>query len=75
MSFIDNIKSNLSSLSKEEEEVTLEEFLSFVKENRALARKSHKYVLDMIMSNGVEKDEEGNKSYNFFQEQLFGVED
>ena len=75
MSFIDNIKSNLSSLSKEEEEVTLEEFLSFVKENRALARKSHKYVLDMIMSHGVKKDEEGNKSYNFFQEQLFGVED
>lgn len=75
MSFVDNIKNNLSNLSKEEEEITLEEFLSLVKEDRRLARKSHKYVLDMIISHGVSVDEEGQKTYNFFQEQLFGVEE
>ena len=47
MSFIDNIKSNLSNLSKEEDEITLEEFLSHVKKNKTLSRKSHKYVLDI----------------------------
>ena len=38
MSFVDNIKNNSKNLKKEEDIITLEEFLSLVKEDRFLSR-------------------------------------
>ncbi len=75
MSFIDSIKGNLDKLKREEDEITLEEYLTLLKDNEELNRKSHEYVLDMILSHGVETNEDGSKVYNFFKEQLFGVEE
>ena len=74
MSFVDNIKNNSKNLKKEEDVITLEEYLSLVKEDKSLSRKSHKYVLDMIMSHGV-NDEGDQKKYKFFEDQLFGIEE
>ena len=74
MSFIDSIKSQAGNLKREEEVITLEEYLSLVKEDKSLSRKSHQYVLDMIMSHG-EEEVDGLNRYKFFEEQLFGIEE
>ena len=63
MSFVDNIKNNSKNLKKEEDIITLEEYLGLVKEDRFLSRKSHRYVLDMVMSHGFTEDENGQKEF------------
>lgn len=55
-------------------EGTLEDYINLIKENPGLQMSSHERIYKMIMSQGVEKDEDENIiSYNFFKNDLFGV--
>lgn len=75
MSFLDKVKKSMKSFKKDTEVITLEEYLKEVKKNKRVARKSHEYVLDMILSHGVEKNEDGESKYLFFDDQLYGIEE
>jgi len=59
-------------------EGTLEEFIPLVQENPKLAQLAHSRVLDMILSAGVDYDEEDKTQtiprYKFFNQELFGVD-
>jgi len=72
----------LSTLEKyqknktEEKVITLKEYIKILKKDPSLHKTAHKRVLDMILSEGVEKDEEGNIiKYNFFAKEIFGIEE
>lgn len=57
---------------------TLRDFIPMVQENPKLAQLAHSRVLDMIVSAGVEYDEEDKTQtipkYKFFNQELFGVD-
>lgn len=56
-------------------EGTFADYFELVKANPRLARLSHGRIFDMIMAAGIErKGEHENPRYNFFAEELFGVE-
>lgn len=76
MSFLKEIREDIKMLNSEEGEITLETYLSQVKENKSLNRSAHKYVLDMILSHGIKTNEEDEVvQYNFFSKSLFGVDE
>lgn len=55
---------------------TLGDYLKMVVENPSIHMGAHERVLRMIESHGFETNEEGEPSnYNFFKDDLFGVED
>ena len=51
------------------------DYLEIVKKEPCAAKLAHGRVYEMIMSKGVEKDEDGNiKKYKFFEKEIFGCE-
>jgi len=57
-------------------EGTLKDYLYLLSSNPSLHMNAHKRVLKMIESYGIERDSEGKIiSYNFFDNDLFGVSD
>ena len=63
---------------KEEEmlkwEGTFREYLEIIKEKPWVAQSAHSRVYNMIKDSGVE-EEKGVKKYEFFSNQLFGLEE
>jgi serine protein kinase len=55
-------------------EGTFDEFFAKVTEDPRLARLSHARIYDMIVSAGVEENEFGDTRYQFFDEEIFGLE-
>ncbi len=55
-------------------EGTFKDYVEIVRENPRAARTAHARVYDMIAWHGIEEDEEGNKRYHFFEEELFGLD-
>ncbi|MFD1425944.1 serine protein kinase [Kroppenstedtia sanguinis] len=55
-------------------EGTFAEYLEMVRQRPELAQTSHSRVYRMIADAGVEKDENGNKNYMFFSQELFGLD-
>lgn len=55
---------------------TVAEYLEILHQNPSLNMGAHKRVLNMILSHGVERDDDGNIiSYNFFKNEIFGLEE
>lgn len=55
---------------------SLADYLEILREKPSLNMGAHKRVLNMILSHGVDRDQDGNITcYNFFKEELFGLED
>jgi serine protein kinase len=50
------------------------EYFDLVKQNPQLASLAHARVHQMIMSAGTTENERGNKTYNFFADEIFGME-
>lgn len=60
----------------DEKEIKLSEYLKLVSKNTDLHKGAHKRVLDMILSHGVEQNEDGEiTKYNFFDSEVFGIEE
>lgn len=55
-------------------EGTFGEYFDMVTEDPRLARLSHARIYDMIVSAGVETDDFGNNRYNFFEDEIYGIE-
>lgn len=55
-------------------EGTFADYLEVVKRNPQVAQTAHSRVYNMIAKAGVSKDEQGNKKYHFFSEELFGLD-
>ena len=57
-------------------EGTLEDYIKIVIENPSLHMGAHERVLRMIEASGVERsDEDDSVTYNFFKDDLFGIEE
>jgi len=54
-------------------EGTFTEYFNRVIENPSIARLSHARMYDMIMAAGVETNRNGDKIYNFFSDESFGL--
>jgi serine protein kinase len=55
-------------------EGTFAEYFEIVKENPQVAQLSHARVFNMIMTDGVELGKRGETRYNFFNEEIFGLD-
>ncbi|MEW9033775.1 MAG: protein prkA, partial [Planifilum fimeticola] len=55
-------------------EGTFSEYLDIVRKRPQVAQTAHSRVYNMIISHGVEVDEQGNKRYPFFSRELFGLD-
>jgi serine protein kinase len=55
-------------------EGTFDEYFAKVIEDPRLARLSHARIYDMIVSAGVEENEFGDTHYQFFDDEIFGLE-
>lgn len=72
----DYIKKHVENSHKDLWRGTLKDYINLLIENPHLHMSSHKRVLKMIESAGVERDEEGNITrYKFFDNDLFGVDE
>ncbi|EZH68036.1 protein prkA [Bacillaceae bacterium JMAK1] len=56
-------------------EGTFREYLEILKERPEVAQTAHSRMYNMIKSHGIEENEDGSKSYEFFNDSIFGVED
>ena len=68
----------LSEYRQQEQELTwegtFEEYYEMVRKNPTLVRLSHARIYDMIMEPGTETNALGEVSYNFFSDELYGME-
>jgi serine protein kinase len=55
-------------------EGTFAEYFEIAKENPQVAQLSHARVFNMIMTDGVELGKRGETRYNFFNEEIFGLD-
>ncbi|OLP63355.1 hypothetical protein BACPU_32830 [Bacillus pumilus] len=55
-------------------EGTFSEYLDIIKENPLVAQSAHSRVYHMIKDSGIE-EENGVRTYNFFDQELFGLEE
>ncbi|WP_153732150.1 PrkA family serine protein kinase [Sporosarcina obsidiansis] len=73
-----DILNQLHNYRREENELkwegTFKEYLELLKERKEVAQTAHSRIYEMIESAGVEK-QNGQKIYQFFNEELFGLEE
>lgn len=73
-----DIINQLHNYRREENELkwegTFKEYLELLKERKEVAQTAHSRIYEMIESAGVEK-QNGRKVYQFFNEELFGLEE
>ena len=75
-SLIDILDSHILDSGGDSWSGTLRDYIKIVSDSPDLHMGAHKRVLRMIESHGVEKDDEDNiTSYNFFKDDLFGIDD
>lgn len=60
--------------SKLQWEGTFQDYFEIVKATPRVARLSHARIFDMIMATGVEKGQDGEPRYRFFNQELFGLD-
>ncbi|TFJ91993.1 PrkA family serine protein kinase [Lentibacillus salicampi] len=74
MNILNKVKDHREEEQRLKWEGTFAEYLEIVKERPEVAQTAHSRVYNMIKSSGLtEKD--GRKMYNFFGEEIFGLED
>lgn len=58
-----------------QEDLTFSEYLEIVKVNPRTAQLAHARVYGMIKNAGVEDNEDGTRTYKFFEDEIFGIDD
>ena len=75
-SFIEKLNAHVSETHSLEWEGTLEDYIAIVAKDPSIHVNAHSRVLNMIESSGVKRDDEGEVlEYDFFTDDLFGVEE
>jgi serine protein kinase len=75
MSILEKIDAHLQNHKMETWEGTFRDYLPMVMTNPSLALRSHARIYNMIKNAGVEVDENGKEHYEFFEQELFGIND
>jgi serine protein kinase len=74
-----DLRTRLEAFRQEEQrlnwEGTFADYFDLVVTQPALSRLSHARIYDMIVSAGTEEDPPGHKSYKFFKDEIYGLED
>ncbi|GAA5416766.1 hypothetical protein Pryu01_01804 [Paraliobacillus ryukyuensis] len=74
MDILGKVKAYREKQEKLKWEGTLADYLELLKERPYLAQSAHSRIYQMIQYHGIEESEE-LKKYNFFQDQIFGLEE
>ncbi|HET7580339.1 MAG TPA: PrkA family serine protein kinase [Bacillales bacterium] len=74
MDILDQIRRHREEEGRLSWEGTFAEYLDILKEHPEYAQSAHSRVYNMIKDAGVE-EEDGKKSYRFFDKQIYGLED
>src|SRR4051812_15974318 len=73
-----DLVSRLEAYRAEEQQLawrgTFKEYFDLVLANQKIAKLSHARVFDMLMDQGVETLPSGDRRYDFFADELFGIE-
>lgn len=78
MNFQDKLDQYVQQVKAVAEELSFGEYLDVVKDNPRIAQLSHARIYGMIKSAGIEEVEVGGetiKTYNFFKDEIFGIDD
>ncbi|MCZ6874031.1 MAG: protein prkA [bacterium] len=75
MDIFQKLDNHLKSHRIEEWEGTFHDYLSLVVSQPTLCRTSHSRLYDMIQSAGVHDDDDGSEHYDFFERDLFGIDE
>lgn len=75
MDIVESFNDYVNQVKKVDELLTFEEYLAKVKETPRIAQLAHARIYGMIKSAGVTEDDNGVKSYNFFKDDIFGIDD
>jgi serine protein kinase len=74
-----DLRTRLEAYRQEEKRLTWEgtfaEYFDLVVKQPQVARLAHARIYDMIMSAGVEAGPRGQRTYNFFKDEIFGLEE
>lgn len=76
--FLDKLSEYVNQVREAEEELTFTQYLERVKDRPRIAQLAHARLYGMIKRVGVEEVEENgetHKVYNFFKDDIFGIED
>lgn len=71
---LDRLESYRNEQQRLEWSGTFADYFELVTENPAVAQLSHARIYNMIVSQGVETDDFGMPHYNFFEEDIYGLE-
>jgi len=74
MDLLDRLEQHRAEQRKLVWEGTFEDYFALVTRNPKLARLSHARIHDMILAAGYQTKKNGEKSYNFFSGELYGLE-
>lgn len=74
MDILRRVKEHREEQEKLRWEGTLRDYLELLKERPYLAQSAHSRVYQMIKDQGIEEID-GHKQYNFFKDQIFGLEE
>lgn len=75
MDFLKRLDEYVSQVQGAEETLEFPEYLEAVKARPRIAQLAHARMYGMIKRAGFEENEEGVKSYNFFKDEIFGIDD
>ncbi|MET0786579.1 MAG: PrkA family serine protein kinase [Paenisporosarcina sp.] len=74
MDILNKVKSYREEENKLKWEATFSDYLAIVKERPEVAQTAHSRVYNMIKSAGIKEEEDGQKRYKFFDNEIFGLE-
>lgn len=75
MDLLSRLKENREQEQKLNWEGSFSDYFGLVTKEPSLARLSHARIYDMVVNAGVSTDEKGKKTYNFFKDDIYGLED
>jgi serine protein kinase len=75
MDFLDRLVTFRAQEEKLAWEGSFREYLEIVRENPKVADTAHARIYDMIADAGIHVDENGRKTYHFFDNEIFGLND
>lgn len=75
LDFLDKVRQQRDTEQKLKWEGTFADYLDLLKERPEIAQSAHTRVYNMIKAAGINEESDGIKTYNFFSEELFGLDE
>ena len=75
MDLLDELQEYSNKIKELVWEGSFKDYLDIVITTPSLSRLAHKTIYDMVTSYGVIKDDDGNETFTFLNDELFGIDD